>query len=131
MLIELWEKLRGYDKWIDVTATIESSKVRKTQHNGRDGSVSYTYDSGDLLSWKDAQGAKHYAPFNVDDESPLYQLVGGEFVAIRYNPAYPDRFYFPDLLRSRVRYAFRCLVYGLALASFLVLIFLFRFTFSH
>jgi len=32
----------------------------------------------------------------------LFQLVGGESIAIRYNPKDPDEFYYRDLLKSRV-----------------------------
>jgi hypothetical protein len=130
MLIELWERLRGYDKWIDVAASIESSKMRRIAHNGRDGSVSYSYNSGNQLTWIDVQGAKHYAQFTVDDQSPLYELVGGESVAIRYNPSDPDRFYYRDLLQSRISFILRSFLYTGLLLSFLALSFLFRFAFS-
>lgn len=30
MLIELWERLRGYDKWNEAQAKIESSTEKKT-----------------------------------------------------------------------------------------------------
>ncbi len=129
MLIERWEKLRGYDKWIEAAATIESSKVRETAHNGRDGSVSYSYDSGDQLIWVDVQGIKHSAQFRVDDESPLYQLVGGETVEIRYNPARPESYYFRALLQSRVRRFFRLtLIAGIVFAVLAALIVLNIFT---
>lgn len=103
MLIELWERLRGYDKWIETEARIESSQMRETPYTNRDGSVSYTYDASDMLTWLDAQGEKQYAAFTVDDLSPVYQLVGGESVTIRYNPQDPSQFYYRDLLRSRVK----------------------------
>ena len=101
MLIEIWEKLRGYDKWVNAAATIERSDVEKTPHNDRNGSVSYSYEAGDVIAWV-VDGAKHYADFNVEEGSHLFQLVGGESVAIRYNPKDPDDFYYRDLLKSRV-----------------------------
>jgi hypothetical protein len=101
MLIEIWEKLRGYDKWVNAAATIERSDVEETPYNNRDGSVSYFYEAGDVIAWV-ADGTKHFANFNVEEGSQLFQLVGGESVAIRYNPKDPDEFYYPDLLRSRV-----------------------------
>ena len=101
MLIEIWEKVRGYDKWVNAAATIERSDVEKTPYNNRDGSVSYSYEAGDVIAWV-ADGTKHYADFNVEEGSPLFQLVGGESVAIRYNPKDPEEFYYRDLLKSRV-----------------------------
>jgi hypothetical protein len=108
MLIELWERLRGCNKWIPAQAIIESSDVNKTPIANRWGqAIDYKYTSGDVIVWTDPTGEKHYAGFDVDDQSPLYQYVGGESVPIRYDPADPDRFYFRDLLRSRVHSAFR------------------------
>lgn len=130
MLIELWEKFRGYDNWIQVSARIESSDVEKTPHYGRDGSVSYTWASGDELAWTDREGQRRSSEFKVDDESPLYQLVSGENVTIRYNPANPDEFYYRDLLRSRVNFFFRMTLLTGMLSLFLLLIFGFGFFFG-
>jgi Protein of unknown function (DUF3592) len=103
MLIEIWERLRGYDKWIETQATAESSSVEKTPIKSRYGeTVGYEYASGDVITWIDRQGEKQYADFTVPDDSPLYQMVGGETVTIRYDPASPDRFYYRDLLRTKV-----------------------------
>ena len=102
MLIELWERLRGYDRWIETDATISSSQVRAIPYASRSGTViGYNYASGDVLTWTDQTGEKQYADFNVSDDSPLYQLVGGETVRIRYSPADPQCYYFPALLRAR------------------------------
>jgi hypothetical protein len=125
MLIEIWERLRGYDKWVQTEAKIESSDVEKTAHSDRYGNVSYTWASGDLLAWTDRQGQKQYAEFTVPDDSPLYQLVGGETVTIRYDPARPDRFYFRELLRTRVHTVVQRILAAVAflvvLAGFLLL----------
>jgi hypothetical protein len=102
MLIELWERLRGYDKWIQAKARIRSSKVEKTPHHDRSGREFDTWSSDNALVWTDQSGQTQSAEFAVPDDSPLYQLIGGETVTIRYNPSDPDQYYFPDLLRSRV-----------------------------
>lgn len=117
MLIELWERLRGYDKWVEAEAKVESSDVEQTAHRNRDGSMSYTWASGDQIVWIDSRGGRQCASFQVDDESPLYQLVGGEQIRIRYNPAKPEQYYFRELLQSRIRRFFQ-----LALYAFLFLI---------
>jgi hypothetical protein len=102
----MWEHLRGYDKWIETEARIESSDVEETEQVGRYGNVvGYAYSSGDKLTWTDRQGEKQFADFTVSDDSPLYQLIGGETVSIRYDPARPDRFYYRELMRTRVNTA--------------------------
>jgi hypothetical protein len=106
MLIELWEKLRGYDKWVQTEAKVESSEVEKTPQTNQYGTqVGYSYSSGDILTWTDASGEKQCATFTVPDDSPLYQLIGGETLTIRYDPASPDHFYFRELLRTRIHTA--------------------------
>jgi len=49
-----------YDEWVNVTATIERSDIEKTPYNNRDGSVSYSYQAGDIVVWV-VGGTKHYA----------------------------------------------------------------------
>jgi hypothetical protein len=122
MLIEIWERLRGYDKWAEADAKIESSDVEQTPYTNRDGSVSYTWASGDQIAWIDSRGEKQCADFTVDDESPLYQLVGGETVKIRYNPAKPEQYYFRDLLRSRVRRFFQLTFYTILFLAVLAIL---------
>ncbi len=102
MLIEIWERLRGYDKWVEAVAKVESSQVGETAHTQRSGNVSYTYDSDDVLVWTDHQGAAQRAYFRIPDDSPLYQLVDGAAITIRYNPANPEQYYLRDLLQTRV-----------------------------
>jgi hypothetical protein len=49
MLIEIWERLRGYDKWIETEAKIESSKVEEEIIRNSHGAVRYcVYSSGDM-----------------------------------------------------------------------------------
>ena len=56
-----------------------------------------------------------YLTFDVEEDTPLFQLVGGESVTIRYDPARPDRFHDRDLLargsgpRARVSLVFSIL----------------------
>jgi hypothetical protein len=103
MLIELWERLRGYDKWVETDAMIESSDLVSKGRRVGLGGVTPNLGSRVRIAWRSANGEKRTAEFNVDDESPLYQLVGAETVSIRYNPAKPGQYYFRDLLRSRIR----------------------------
>ena len=108
MFIELWERVRGYDKWVAANAKIESSQVTGSPIVNRSGQIiDYSYRAGDVITWSDPTGATHSADFDVNDQSPLYQYIGGESVPIRYDPADPDRFYYRDLLRTRVSSAIR------------------------
>jgi len=131
MLIEFWERLRGYDKWVVTEATVESSTLKKTEYHDQSGHVSQTWSSGDVLAWTDRQGGKQYADFNVSEGSALYQLIGGERVEIRYNPKEPGRFYFPELLKSRVRAVVQGIRVALLLLLFPLLAVVFARVFRH
>jgi Protein of unknown function (DUF3592) len=127
MLIELWERLRGYDKWIAADATITRSDVQKIPVTDRYSGqvIDYNYASGDVLTWTDPSGEQQYAGFDVPDDSPLYQLIGGETVSIRYNPANPDQFYYRDLLKTHVHTAVKTtaiiLIVALVLLGYILL----------
>ena len=121
MLLEYWEQLRGYDKWVQTQATIERSDVTKSPVADRSGHVvGYTYDAGDVIRWTDQNGENQYATFEVEETSPLFQLIDGETVSIRYDPAHPDRFYYRDLLRSRVQSACRTIVGTICVLGLLI-----------
>jgi hypothetical protein len=118
MLIEIWERLRGYDKWIETEAEVESSKVSETL-DSESGNV--TYGSGEVLVWADQQGENQRAYFTVPDDSPLYQFVGGESIPIRYNPAEPDEYYLRELVETRIHTIAKRVVIPLVLICFYAL----------
>jgi hypothetical protein len=88
MLIEIWERLRGYDKWIQTDATIMSSDLV--------GQL-----SKNVIGWNDESGKSHRAMYSVHSSSRLYQLYDGQTVTIRYNHANPDQYSFHALLQSK------------------------------
>jgi hypothetical protein len=120
MFLELWERLRGYDKWVQTQATIERSDVTTTTYTTRSDEDLVVHDAGDVITWSDPSGEKQYATFDVEEGSPLFQLVGGDSVTIRYDPARPDRFYYRDLLRSRVKSACKAILTFLVIAGLVV-----------
>jgi hypothetical protein len=128
MLIELWEQLCGYDKWVETEAKIESSEVRKDPVDYivppmRTSGSGYVRVVGDVLTWVDNHGERQYATFDVTPDSKLGQLLDGESVTIRYDPAHPDCFYYRDLLRYRVNVAVWSAVGAVLAAAFFIAIF--------
>ena len=68
MLIEIWERLRGYDKWVQTEAKIESSDVTMIPLADRSGKVvGYNYKAGDVVTWVDGSGERQYATFDVEE----------------------------------------------------------------
>jgi hypothetical protein len=93
MLIEIWERVRGYNEWTPTIATVQSSTV---------GSQSVC-----KIVWEDQHCIQHTATFKAFEESPLYQLREGDTVSIRFNPDRPGEFYLPGLFQSKLARTFR------------------------
>ncbi|MES2393665.1 MAG: DUF3592 domain-containing protein [Acidobacteriota bacterium] len=122
MILELWERLRGYDKWPEATARMDRADMETRPHYDRSGNVSYTYTSSDQISWTDASSTRHSASFRVPESSPLYMLVDGNTVTIRYNPARPGHFYWRPLLQSRIATAVRGVLWTLCVFAAIALL---------
>ncbi len=107
MLIEIWERLRGYDKWIQTEATILSSKLTKPgvvlSDNGRFAKLlePWQWHLTCTIGWNDALRNPYTACYTVGELSALYQLYNGQNVIIRYNPASPEDYYLRDLLINK------------------------------
>jgi hypothetical protein len=102
MLIDFWERLRGYDKWIETDATVASASMEQKLQYDRSWGAYYTYGSGDVLVWTDSSGREQRAFFSVPQGSTLYKLLGGDTISIRYNPAQPGQYYLRALLQTRL-----------------------------
>jgi hypothetical protein len=93
MLIELWERLRGCDKWVEADARVVSFETLRENLAEPIPSPRANQFSSDLLVWKDRRGEFHYGPFVNHEGSRLFQTLEGGAVPIRYDPARPDRYY--------------------------------------
>lgn len=102
MLIELWERLRGYDKWVEIEAKVGASRERTIESVGRWGNRTSKL-SDDVIIWVDKNGEKQNAGFTVDGDSRLFKLKSGNSITIRYNPSDPKMFYVRDLLYYKIR----------------------------
>jgi hypothetical protein len=107
MLIEIWERLHGYNKWTPTLATVESSTLTPIRFGddtaGKDGKGrAIAWQSMCKIAWDDQDRTRHTAEFEVFEESALYQLTGGDTVTIRFNPNKPEEFHLPGLLQSRL-----------------------------
>ncbi|MGA2349227.1 MAG: DUF3592 domain-containing protein [Terracidiphilus sp.] len=102
MLIEMWERLRGYDKWIQTEARIKSSTIEKTYRKGRRGRLIPWWTVTNVIAWADSSGGSRIAQCIDPSGFPPHQLSSGETVTIRYNPTNPSDFYLRGLLKSRI-----------------------------
>lgn len=100
MWLTVWEKLRGYDKWIEAEATVETPAPLRLPDAEQGDSSAW---AGEILVWTDRSGNRQSADFVVPDDCTLYQKVSGDTLVIRYDPRNPGRFYFRQLHRVRIR----------------------------
>jgi hypothetical protein len=106
MLIEWWEKLRGYGKWPETTATVVSSVptpagVLDGDKPAKNPSATQ-WNSVVRIVWKDSASQSHSEQFEVGEESPLYQLCEQDMLIIRVKPGEPDEIYVRGLIGSKV-----------------------------
>jgi hypothetical protein len=93
ILIEIWERLRGYDKWIQTEATILTSELTEPdaglERNEKRSNLGspLQWHSTCTIGWTDVSGISHKSSYTVSELSPLFQLYDGQTVPIRYNPA--------------------------------------------
>lgn len=121
MLIELWERLRGYDKWVQTEARVATvQEVRKLMGRRYADLPPDIRRSADLVVWFDRDGDAHCGAIVAHDTSPLYQLLGGETIGIRYNPAAPDRYYCRELWSSWAKHLAKALALGLLGLGFII-----------
>lgn len=113
-LLDFWESQRGYYRWTETTARIDSTSLQEV--SGRGG---VTWFSRDTIRWKDANGEEHFGSFRVSDKSSLYMEVEGNAVTIRYDPLHPDKYYYRALLADRITMSAKALM---MIAGFIALI---------
>ena len=114
MLIEIWEWLRGYRRWNETEGVIESAEIHREPLGDR--GILFITTSADTLAWHDQSGQKHSAKLVLPEKSPLFSLKEGDEVTIRYDPAYPDRFYLRELFRTRIKTLFVNILIGICIA---------------
>jgi hypothetical protein len=102
MLIEIWERLRGYDKWTETEAKIKSSKTEIVVRRKRKGRLIYGWDGNKGIAWTDQRGVHRVEHLEVNDGPLVFKRYDGEPVVIRYNPASPSEFYVREQLRYQV-----------------------------
>jgi len=115
MLIELWEKLQGYDKWKTTEAKVIAASVEK----GEMGEKVIC-----RISWVDSAGKQQEARFEADEESPLFQLSEGDPFAIRFNEKSPSDFYARELIASDALAARKAILWAIVMLLMVVAWFL-------
>ncbi len=112
MPTNFWESLRGYDKWPETEATVESSsysdRVTTFDYNTESASglprpeTTTVNQSTSVITWKDASGNTYRNQFTVTRPSPLFEKYAGDKLPIRYNPANPRDFYIRELRQGEM-----------------------------
>jgi hypothetical protein len=124
-MIDFWERFRGYSKWTQTVATVQSSTLDSVSF----GSASemkagkgqpLVWQSECKIVWEDLQGNQYTATFEAFEESPLYQLCDGDTVNIRFNPRRPTEFYLRGLFQSDLTYTWKMAIYIIGFILFVI-----------
>jgi hypothetical protein len=103
MLIEIWEWLRGYNKWTQADAQVVFLKEEHTRQDQSGKDIHCTDITGNRLVWADAKGVRHHAKLDRSGDPSKADYSDGEAATIRYNPANPEQFYWRKLSELKVR----------------------------
>jgi hypothetical protein len=126
MLTENWERLRGYDKWIQTEATILSSELTEPdaglERNEKRSNLGspFQWHSTCTIGWTDVSGISHKGSYTVPELSPLFQLYQGQTVPIRYNPACPGEYYLHELCINKAASTLKRTLFIAYFAFFLI-----------
>jgi len=103
MLIEIWERLRGYDKWIQAEAAVNSWKVEKVfLRRAKGGARIYGWVGKGQIEWIDQTGVRHSQSVQLSKGTLVFKMHGLSPIVIRYDPVSPSIFYLREHLRYRV-----------------------------
>ncbi|MGA2834795.1 MAG: hypothetical protein ABSE55_17165 [Terracidiphilus sp.] len=123
MLIEIWERLRGYDKWIQTEATVKSSEVEEIIEgfDTRAEALISTWHGYEELVWKDRFGTEWKKEVDARENSPLFRLYDGKSTIVCYNPASPEEFYVREQLQYKINLVSK-IVAGVLTAAFVIVL---------
>lgn len=129
-LIDLWERFQGYHKWMPAVALVQSTELSRVGEMGGGKSnppLAVGWESICKIRWQDQNQIERSAVFKAFEDSPLYQLIEGDTVNIRFNPANPSEYYLPGLIKSGLSRAWQLTLYTmmLILLGILVIVCLF------
>jgi hypothetical protein len=123
--LRIWEKISGIDKWIDAPAQVVESRVRDLDILGgptsRKSGPIYS-ESFIRITWTDQRGVTHSGELEAPEESPLYQLIEGDTVQIRFNPATPDEFKVRGLARDQAASAAKKVIFAIVVGVVVILV---------
>ena len=105
MLLDLYERLLGRSHWIETQARIvaktSAGQMQMVKVKGEHSSR-YEMHFDVKLKWQDETGGEHESSLRVQQGSPIYALAVASSIPLRYNPAAPDSWYLPQLLRRQI-----------------------------
>lgn len=91
MLKEFLLKIRGVDKWPEVSATVRSIQQFEEPSPER---YEFPRKLADVtFAYTDTQRELQYGCITVEDSSLLYDMKEDDTFSIRVNPAHPEQYY--------------------------------------
>jgi hypothetical protein len=121
-LSQVWLRVTGKDRWLTTQATVYSVGWRSLPDE-QDSPVGY-YDVVFSYRVNDEIYSGKFSDYGMEAEDYLHR---NDQIPIRYNPAHPERNYYPDL-RTSTSYTLLCAAIGAGAGVVTLLIAYFRHT---
>jgi hypothetical protein len=98
MLKEILAKMRGADKWPEVSATVRS--IQQFEEPSRER-YEFPRKLADVtFAYTDTQGEHQYGCITVEDSSSLYDMKEDDTFSIRVAPAHPEQYHSSEATKT-------------------------------
>ena len=114
-------KLFGREKWVETEARVTESSIRDLGLLVSRPKSTYN-DALVRIVWTDGRGVTHEGQFEAPEESPLFQLIEGDTLPIKYNFSAADEFEVPGLARDQAASAAKKVVFALVVGAVVILV---------
>jgi len=117
MLVKIWERLRGIDKWPQTTATVTEITYDSLPRGGHMANVAFRY--------RDPNGEDQYWTYTVDSMTSLYNIQPNDTFSVWFNPKRPEQ-NFSDEIESTANRTLVIILFAAVMIALIVFVWIFR-----
>ena len=114
------------DNWIEAQAKVVESRLCAVDLVGksvRDSRSPAAYSDAIIrLTWVDQQNTVHSGEVTAPEDSPVFQLIEGESIAIKFNARNPDEFRIEGLSRAQAASAIKRIALAVVVFTVIILV---------
>jgi hypothetical protein len=102
LILEFWERLRGFDQWPLTEGKVRSSAVHRTTLRGKGGRLVDSWRTVLEVEWTDPDGLQRTRKIGLRAVSSDFNSIGSTNLSVRYKPTDYSKFFVREELRQKV-----------------------------